>query len=281
MVLNAKMPSWLENAKLNQQQQQQQQVIKNQAQSSTTTTPSSANSKNNITNTSNNNMNTNASTTTNAQTQEWLELWEKFDQRGILHDRLLDVLWKNVINQKPGLLGLMKKFDLICERNISTTTTTTTPSTNAMNNYSTMMMVGNAGITLGARHQFGSEHHLNQREYLVPSRAKIAYDEYEAVTELIGQSLQAQTAAAANARGHRHHHHDDDYDDEDENDSDNSDFYDSSGRNGDYYEDSREVSSDGYFGASGRHSSRTKKNRILNDGLNVEFYYDFCGFLPG
>ena len=47
---------------------------------------------------------------------QWTELWKKFDKQGILDDRLLDVLWESVIEQKPGLLGLMKKFDLICER---------------------------------------------------------------------------------------------------------------------------------------------------------------------
>ncbi len=39
--------------------------------------------------------------------------------KGILDDRLLDILWKNVLDQKPGLLGLMKKFDLICERRLN------------------------------------------------------------------------------------------------------------------------------------------------------------------
>ena len=48
---------------------------------------------------------------------QWNELWRKFDKQGILDDRLLDLLWDTVIEQKPGLLGLMKKFDLICERN--------------------------------------------------------------------------------------------------------------------------------------------------------------------
>lgn len=77
-------------------------------------------------------------------TLQWVGLWEKFDKCGILDDRLLDVLWKNVINQKPGLLGLMKKFDLICERNLASGKPT--------------------GENL-------------TREYLVPSRAKINYDE--------------------------------------------------------------------------------------------------------
>jgi hypothetical protein len=50
-------------------------------------------------------------------TIKWLEMWQKFDKYGILNDSLLDMLWKGFIDQKPGLLGLMKKFDLICDRN--------------------------------------------------------------------------------------------------------------------------------------------------------------------
>lgn len=49
----------------------------------------------------------------------WMQLWQNFDKHGILDDSLLDVLWKGVSQQKPGLLGLMKKFDLICERKVS------------------------------------------------------------------------------------------------------------------------------------------------------------------
>jgi hypothetical protein len=49
----------------------------------------------------------------------WMQLWENFDKHGILDDSLLDVLWKGVSQQKPGLLGLMKKFDLICERRVN------------------------------------------------------------------------------------------------------------------------------------------------------------------
>lgn len=162
-----------------------------------------------------------------------------------------------MINQKPGLLGLMKKFDLICERSITMTT-------------------GAANFSGSANRFGGSEHHLN-REFLVPSRAKIAYNEEESLAELIGsESLNVP--------------HDDDYDnDENDDDSDNSDYYDSPGHGADY-EDSGEVSSDGYFrgsGGRGRRGGRgnsnrfVKKNRPLNNGLNVEFHYDFCGFLPG
>lgn len=161
----------------------------------------------------------------NNQTNEWLDLWQKFDQRGILHDRLLDVIWKNVINQKPGLLGLMKKFDLICERSL----------------------VSNANT--GAK--FGGDH-LN-REYLVPSRAKIGYDEEEAVAELVKDS-------------------ENELDDDDDNDSENSDYFESPRRARDQDDNKSSVSS---------RKNRGKKSRTWNNGLNVEFYYDFCGFLPG
>jgi hypothetical protein len=49
-------------------------------------------------------------------TLKWLEMWQKFDKYGVLNDSFLDVLWKGFTDQKPGLLGLMKKFDLICDR---------------------------------------------------------------------------------------------------------------------------------------------------------------------
>lgn len=77
---------------------------------------------------------------------QWIEIWKKFDRRGILDDRLIDFLWNDFIDQKPGLLGLMKKFDLICERNISN------PKT-----------------------QYNKDS-LN-REYFVPSRATTKYHE--------------------------------------------------------------------------------------------------------
>ena len=54
----------------------------------------------------------------NSPTYRLAEMWQKFDVYGILNDQLLDILWENVLDQKPGLLGLMKKFDLICERNL-------------------------------------------------------------------------------------------------------------------------------------------------------------------
>lgn len=57
-----------------------------------------------------------ASETRSALSEKMSDLWTKFDRQGVLDERLLDVLWKDEINQKPGLLGLMKKFDLICEK---------------------------------------------------------------------------------------------------------------------------------------------------------------------
>lgn len=66
--------------------------------------------------------------------------WKKFDKQGILEEQLLDVLWKEELSQKPGLLGLMKKFDLICE-------------------------------LTGAKPNF-----FISRQYLVPSRATLKYN---------------------------------------------------------------------------------------------------------
>ncbi len=34
---------------------------------------------------------------------QWIDLWQKFDKRGILDDNLLDILWKDVIDQKVCL----------------------------------------------------------------------------------------------------------------------------------------------------------------------------------
>ena len=70
-----------------------------------------------------------------------IELWKKFDRQGILDERLIDFLWNDYIDQKPGLLGLMKKFDLICDSSLL----------NTKNEYN--------------------------KEYLVPSRAIVRYHE--------------------------------------------------------------------------------------------------------
>lgn len=40
--------------------------------------------------------------------------WKTFEQKGILDDSLLEDIWKKVSMQKPVLLGLMEKFDLLC-----------------------------------------------------------------------------------------------------------------------------------------------------------------------
>ena len=39
-------------------------------------------------------------------TLQWIDLWQKFDKRGILDDNLLDILWKNVIEQKVALFKI-------------------------------------------------------------------------------------------------------------------------------------------------------------------------------
>ncbi|XP_069126661.1 uncharacterized protein [Argopecten irradians] len=44
------------------------------------------------------------------------EKWRLFQEKGILEDALIDHLWVDVIDQKPVLLGLMEKFDLVCQR---------------------------------------------------------------------------------------------------------------------------------------------------------------------
>jgi hypothetical protein len=36
-------------------------------------------------------------------------------EKGKLDESLIDNLWKDVLDEKPLLLELMKKFDLICE----------------------------------------------------------------------------------------------------------------------------------------------------------------------
>lgn len=142
----------------------------------------------------------------NNVTLQWVDLWEKFDKSGILDDNLLDILWKGVIDQKPGLLGLMKKFDLICELNI-----------------------------VGAKVNGET---LN-REFLVPSRAKVNYD--------------------------------DEFDDEFKPKSKET-YY--NGYDSDDLEDIEDLSEHQYKKQLG---SRLKQNNISV----VEFYYDFCGFLPG
>lgn len=142
---------------------------------------------------------------------KWIELWENFDKRGILSDHLLDVLWKSVIDQKPGLLGLMKKFDFICEKTSN-----------------------------------GQNMEAFNRQYFVPSRACISYDQ----DFNIDMSHNNQKEKINEA-----YEHYDDYGDDD-------DF---------------EVK---------EFNENKRKFRELNKFYSnnipiVEFYYDFCGFLPG
>ena len=44
------------------------------------------------------------------------DLWEKLVTHGVLEESLLDVVWSDTITQKPALLGLLEKFDLIAQR---------------------------------------------------------------------------------------------------------------------------------------------------------------------
>jgi hypothetical protein len=140
-----------------------------------------------------------------------IELWKKFDKRGILDERLIDFLWNDYIDQKPGLLGLMKKFDLICERSLM----------NPKNEY--------------------CKESLN-KEYLVPSRAKIRYHE-----DFIDNTNRATD---------KYQNQDYSYDDIEEND----------------IEDLTDHS---------KYNQMRYRNESLYNSSVVEFYYDFGGFLPG
>jgi hypothetical protein len=149
---------------------------------------------------------------------KWLNAWDRFNKRGILNDSLLDLLWKSVINQKPGLLGLMKKFDLICDRNVT-----------------------NSVVKVASGENM-------EREYLVPSRAKINYDE-----DFEEEMNRLKINEKFNSK--KKYYVDSDYEDYD---SDNE------------IEDLNEK----------------KKSLMMNQPNEnsisiVEFYYDFCGFLPG
>ncbi|XP_048256527.1 uncharacterized protein LOC124147603 isoform X2 [Haliotis rufescens] len=42
--------------------------------------------------------------------------WDRLEKLGILEEPLLDMLWSDALDQKPTLLALMDKFDLICRR---------------------------------------------------------------------------------------------------------------------------------------------------------------------
>ncbi|XP_072172990.1 uncharacterized protein [Diadema setosum] len=60
------------------------------------------------------------------------DAWSRLDQDGVLQDNLLDHMWEDVLDQKDVLIGLMEKFDLLCERVPPATTPSdadnTTPS---------------------------------------------------------------------------------------------------------------------------------------------------------
>ena len=42
---------------------------------------------------------------------------KRLQEQGILEDKLVVHLWAETIEQKPALLGLMEKFDLLCRDN--------------------------------------------------------------------------------------------------------------------------------------------------------------------
>ena len=50
------------------------------------------------------------------QSGQLTELWHRLDSNGVLEERLIDSVWREQLEQKPALLGLMEKFDLIAER---------------------------------------------------------------------------------------------------------------------------------------------------------------------
>ena len=58
--------------------------------------------------------------------------WARLETTGVLEEKLVDHVWRDHIDQKAMLLGLMDKFDLICERlprnNVSTVCFTTRPT---------------------------------------------------------------------------------------------------------------------------------------------------------
>jgi hypothetical protein len=166
---------------------------------------------------------------------KWLDMWEKFNKNGILTDSLLDVLWKSVINQKPGLLGLMKKFDLICDRNVTVKLSTALSNENI------------------------------EREYLVPSRAKINYD--EDFEEEMQNKLSSKKSKKKRKKKNSDFYLDNDYDDYEEDHSDSMSSFSSSSSASEYEHD--------------RTTSRLDSKLNENSIAMVEFFYDFCGFLPG
>ncbi|XP_022105446.1 uncharacterized protein LOC110987214 isoform X2 [Acanthaster planci] len=53
-------------------------------------------------------------TETSQDDTEFAPCWKRLHEQGILEDRLVDHLWAETLEQKPALLGLMEKFDLLC-----------------------------------------------------------------------------------------------------------------------------------------------------------------------
>ncbi|XP_038056276.1 uncharacterized protein LOC119728209 [Patiria miniata] len=53
-------------------------------------------------------------TVANQEDAEFAPCWKHLQEQGILEDRLVDHLWAETLEQKPALLGLMEKFDLLC-----------------------------------------------------------------------------------------------------------------------------------------------------------------------
>ncbi len=43
-------------------------------------------------------------------------MWARLETTGVLEERLLDHVWMDHLDQKSALIGLMDRFDLICER---------------------------------------------------------------------------------------------------------------------------------------------------------------------
>lgn len=44
------------------------------------------------------------------------DLWARLETAGVLEEKLIDHVWRDHTDQKHMLLGLMDKFDLLCER---------------------------------------------------------------------------------------------------------------------------------------------------------------------
>nr|XP_054764610.1 uncharacterized protein LOC129271251 [Lytechinus pictus] len=85
-----------------------------------------------------------------------VDAWTKLDEYGILQAQLLDHMWHDVVDQKQVLVGLMEKFDLLCERQ----TTSEVPSLDEP-----------------------SQAVLGERSYYVPSRLRECPDQEDLMAE--------------------------------------------------------------------------------------------------